>query len=389
MILSLKLLAALLIIVLISLLGKKLFRFRSSEIFVASGIFYVLVGVLLGKDFSSAITLKEIKLFSPILLFGFAYVGFFEGIQLNFREFLGLPFRFFLQALLLAGVVFTLSFAAAFLYFSSLQQALIFSALALCFSSAPAALALKEGQMRQLKMFAAFSAAAEIMAILLTGIIYLLETSGAQVQINLKRAAFSALFPVLLAVLTYFIFQLRFTEGETNALIMGVLAFMAGVCSYAGISPLFVGFAAGFIYVNLPYYIGTTRIVPKLYSLEKPFYLTYLLLTGTLLILPLGKEVLLGAVFALFVRGLSLLAGLKLVEKVGGGSWSKRFYQLLSMAGLYVVINLMMFLDRTGEAGWGYFKAFALAFLLNEVFVLIASWLKAKERPLSLTRRGG
>lgn len=385
---TVKLLLSFVAVLFLSFLGRKVFRKKRLDLFIASGIFYVLIGVFLGENFLGAITFKHIQLLSPIILFGFAFVGFFEGIQFNFRDFLGVPFKFVLYAMGMSFATFVISLIAGLFFLRNVVNALFFSALAMCFSSAPAVMLLKKDDIEEIKLFAALSGSAEVSAIITSGLIYVLElTSGGGFRLNWTRVGLSFLFPLLLAFLTYLIFQLRLKEGETNALIMGVLAFMAGICSYVGVSPLLVSFAAGFIYVNLPYYIGTTRIIPRLYSLEKPFYFTFLIFTGTLMNFTGAIPLLETALLLIVVRVSALFLSFNFIVRLAGRRISLPFSRLLSMAGIFVVINLMIYLDKLGKKGELLFTAFSIAFLFNELMMLFLSLLKRRIPEIPLTEK--
>jgi hypothetical protein len=90
----------------------------------------------------------------------------------------------------------------------------------------------------------------------------------------------STLFPALLGIMFHFLTKTKTSEQEILVYVLGLVFFVSGAAFYFNLSPLYSSMVMGIVYSNL------TRIQEKLYPLllstEKPIYIIFLILIGSL-----------------------------------------------------------------------------------------------------------
>ena len=85
----------------------------------------------------------------------------------------------------------------------------------------------------------------------------------------------------VLGILTYILVRSARTQAEEMALLLGAIALSAGMSGYLGISPLVACAIAGALLTNLPHR-ETKRLRETMTQVERPLYLIFLLIAGSL-----------------------------------------------------------------------------------------------------------
>ena len=85
----------------------------------------------------------------------------------------------------------------------------------------------------------------------------------------------------VLGILTYILVRSARTQAEEMALLLGAIALSAGMSGYLGISPLVSCAIAGALLTNLPHR-ETKRLRQTMAQVERPLYLIFLLIAGSL-----------------------------------------------------------------------------------------------------------
>lgn len=343
----LSLILAVLIILILSGLGRKFFKMDSSS-FPLVIIFYILVGIILYFPLRD-----QIKLMSPFFLLSLGIVGFIEGASMNFfrlrvKSSFTLPFLRFL--VLFSFFYFSFHFISGDVIFA-LSFATVFTPVSFY--------GLKGEKIVQASLW-------EVLSILPLGVIF-----------SLKRGSFAEsfllhlLFGIVLGLIAYVSLGIKANRAERNAIIIGILLLGAASASYLLLSPIFVGFLGGMVYANLPRFTAVENFLPELLVLEKPaflFILIYLGMVSTNLIV------------ASVLVALSLL----LVKFVPAVLWREPGY--ISIPPISVAIGLSLFLHFMDVIPSYVLSAFTLAL----VFLEIAEYtvLNYRKKGIIILKRG-
>jgi len=340
--LPVKILISLLLITFLIVLGKKVLRMERAT-YPVLVIFYVLVGfafypLLEGKT----------ELFSPVLLFSLGVVGFLEGaaidpVRLKVRIDLKKPVLYFLPSLLL---FFALSRAFIGKTLPSLALGLALSLVSLY--------GVREERRVTVGVW-------EALAIPLLAVIFSLGRGEFFVSLG-----YHLVLALIFGTIAYVSLGIKATAGEVNALLLGILLFSSGTSSFLLLSPIFVGFASGVVYANLPKLVGTERMIPKLIPLEKPIFIFLLLYLGFASFPHLSWKALVVSLAFFLVKS---LYGLALGEK-----------GFLSLSPLSAAIILSFSTHFPRQLPPHFLSAFALVLLLLEAEEYLLGVREAKRK---------
>lgn len=269
---SLSLILAIVFILLVSVVGRKIFKLDRTS-FPLLIIFYIFIGIVLSFPLKS-----EVRFLSPFFLLSLGIVGFIEGASMDF---LRLKVK---TSVLLPLLKFFLFFA--FFYFS-FHFISANSKLSLIFATVFAPVSFY-GLEREKILLASFW---ELFSIMLLPIIFSFFNKN-----FLRALVFHIILGILLGIIAYITLGIKASRGERNAIIIGLLTLGAASASYLSLSPIFVGFIGGFIYANLPRFVGVEVLLPQILVPEKPAFLFILIFLGmfsakinlTILLLALG-----------------------------------------------------------------------------------------------------
>ncbi len=254
--LPVKILISLLLITFLIVVGKKVLRMERAT-YPVLVIFYVLVGFAFHPLLEG-----RMDVLSPFLLFSLGVVGFLEGAALDLARLRARidfkkPVLYFVPSLILF-------FALSWIF---IKQTLPSLALGLALSLV-SLYGVKEEKRAMVGIW-------EVLGIPALAVIFSLGRGNFLTSLSYHLA-----LALIFGTIAYVSLGIKATSGEVNALLLGILLFSSGTSSFLLLSPIFVGFASGLVYANLPKLVGTERMIPRLIPLEKPIFIFLLLYLG-------------------------------------------------------------------------------------------------------------
>jgi len=324
----LSLILAVLLILVLSGLGRKIFKMDRSS-FPLVIIFYILVGIILYFPLK-----EQIDLMSPFFLLSLGIVGFIEGASMNFsmlriKSSFTLPFLRFV--VLFAFFYFSFHFISGNVIFS-LSFATVFT---------PVSFYGLEGEkLVQASLW-------EVLSILPLGVIFSLKRGN-----FLESFLLHLLFGIVLGLIAYISLGIKVNRAERNAIIIGILLLGSASASYLLLSPIFVGFLGGMTYANLPRFTAVENFLPELLVLEKPAFLFILIYLG---------------MFSTNLTLASILVALSilLIKSVPAVLWREPGY--ISIPPISVAAGLSLFLHFMDVIPSYVLSAFTLALVFLEI----------------------
>ncbi|MFP4081439.1 MAG: hypothetical protein ACLFVG_01640 [Candidatus Aminicenantes bacterium] len=317
------------ILVLIALLGSRfLFKKRTAlsplTYFIFSGLIYIFLGSLLGKQGLNVLSPPVLKGFSPLIGFGLGWIGFLFGFQLEFRylgkfskKFFGLSFLQFIIVFLL--VALSLAVILNFLYTSRPTFLLLGMAAGwglLCTLNSPSLLNLASSQIPRkgnylylARFLVSVSGFWGISGLAVISCFWHFPFFESHVFTNGMVLFFSLLiFAFLLGYLFHFLTMRKALEKDVFVFLLSLVFFGSGAALYFNLPPLFICMMMGMTFSNL------TKIQEKLYPLllssEKPVYIVFLVLIGALWDIRFNHKIALLVAVLLMLRILAYTAPL-------------------------------------------------------------------------------
>lgn len=266
-------------------------RLRIAQV-VTAGFPFLALGIVLALPGVGILTDSVLQELFPVLRFGLGWIGFSVGFRLDVRGLDDLPAGSaravgFATAL---PFVFVVAAASLLLAASSDWSQLSFSNPvflrdALVLGTAGAMTAQQASRLlgsvpRQAKNLLRLEELAGIVG--LTFIAAYFRPSGSEVGWQLPGTAWLFLTVGLggvVGVLAYVILRRPASGSESTLLLLGSVAFAAGIASSLFLSPVVVCFVAGVLLANMPgsYKSGLKDVLGRL---ERPIYLLFLVIVG-------------------------------------------------------------------------------------------------------------
>lgn len=318
-----KTLVALLALTALALLGSRVSRVwvrerSSGRVLVASGLGYLILGVLLGPLIGDLLDRDVLDNLLPLIGFALGWIGSLIGAQFRWGLLKRLPFRLHLAATLYVGSVASVVGVALLwplLPLTPLDRlVLVACAIPLPVAVFGYAAKLASDPERGSGMLV-IAGLADVLLLVLAVALPLFEwvaTSGV-------TAAWGGLLVLGLGVGAGLTLALLLGSNELRRdqflLLLGVVTLWAGFATFFGLSPLGTGLIAGIVFVNLGRRSRAWSIA-TLGRFERPIYMGILLVAGALL-RPVDPLVVL-LVLALFVaaRTLALAVAGQLLARV-------------------------------------------------------------------------
>ncbi len=251
-----KILFSLLLITFLIVVGKKVLRMERAT-YPMMVIFYVLVGFAFYPLLNG-----KMEVLSPFLLLSLGVVGFLEGAALDLARLRArVDFR--------RPVIYFFPTLFFFFLVSWLLTRALLPALALGLALSLVSLYGVDEEKR------AMVGLWEILGIPFLAIIFSLARGD-----FFTSLVYHLGLALIFGAIAYISLGIKATPGEVNALLLGLLLFSSGTSSFLLLSPIFVGFASGLLYANLPKLVGTERMIPRLIPMEKPIFIFLLLYLG-------------------------------------------------------------------------------------------------------------
>lgn len=284
-------LLTILILVSLSFLGSYIFnKLKSDNAFINSaaytGIFYIIIGVILGPHAADIINqpiMKELSILYSLVL---GWAGFLIGLQTNLKGLRRFPRKFYLYStsnILVVILVSLLLFFVLTNYFKWNYG--IFSLLVLTISGAVTSPILFGHFVRDYRVIPESSyllqfnsAFDNIIGVILFGIVL----ASGNIGFNAGQAGIELLFSLgisILAIVMYYYLSKEFkNEDEKFLLLIGLLLVVDGAALYFNQSVIFMSYIFGFGLANT--HIKTRGLLRDINQIEKPMYILLLIFVG-------------------------------------------------------------------------------------------------------------
>lgn len=257
---------------------------------------YILIGAALGQAGFSLVDHAYLESLDPFLALGLGWAGLIFGIQLRWRDVARID-----PSILKLAVGQSLAvwlgllgfFYATVRLFAPLpaEEALAVSSVAAAAGaiSSPTAISLvapsfgrgSARAVRTLLMVATLDLAPAVILVGLTLCFFSPEDGRAfSFQRGMVYLSYSAVTAMAMAVFYRFLGSERLRPEEELTAVLGFIALLSGIAFYLRLSPLFLTLLCGAALANI--LKPGDNIYKLLYSTEKPFYVTLLIISGLL-----------------------------------------------------------------------------------------------------------
>lgn len=294
-----KLLLAILLLIVISILGSRL-TFLNRKYFLGfrsillTGTEYIFIGVLLGGMGLNILDSEALNKLEPFLIFGLCLIGFLFGLQFKVRQLKNLPGFYFSISAVQAILTFLMVAPILYLVFKEYallsESVLILLAITLGSTSsctAQSALAIvsknyKFKDRRLLDLMRYISGIDGFYALCFFAVAMSLFPRGEIVDFNLFESIKWIFVTIIIGIIPALIFisltRLRFSKQEFLLFLIGTIVFCGGLAYQINYSPLISGFVCGIVIANFCRH--HLRTLSEVLHAEKSIYIILLLLLG-------------------------------------------------------------------------------------------------------------
>lgn len=266
-----------------------------SKFFFASGIEYILLGVLIGPNATNLMTPDVVRQLNPFISVSIGSLGLLYGLQLRIRDLAKVhteSYRLLFSEFLTTQILVTGIFAIIFyqLFPNDKDNVGIFSgALVLGTSaaiSAPTAIRAVRKRFKakgpatdMLDFVIRFD---QLLGIVFFGLIFCFyhigQTHGIRALTTTEWLAVNIGIGIVLGLLFYLFLGKEESENKLLLGILGIVVFSSGAAYYLNLSPLFINLILGVMLANTSKI--HKKIIEVLHSVEKPFYAVILVFAG-------------------------------------------------------------------------------------------------------------
>lgn len=313
---------------LLAFLGAALFKVARlnpvTRAFVASGITFFFIGVLLGPRAIGLLDSHIVAELDLVVDLGIGWVGLLFGLQFRYQDFKKLYLSNYLGAMTQAIITLVVIGAGIWLVgrtgsiemgcFAIVLLAAIGSTTSTSTGTASVQHENPRGPLTEtIRLFESLDA---VPAVLVVGLILCCSATIANQNSCIPNGLICVFVAVMLGAVMGVIFSLltlyRYNPNQLVVIVLGFCVFSSGAAHYLRLSPLFVNFIVGLVVAN------TSRnrrlIFRSLVRLEKPLYLVLLIIAGSMWVLPSVALLIIVPIFF----------GLRVVGKLLGGAIASR-----------------------------------------------------------------
>lgn len=257
---------------------------------------YILIGAALGPSGFSVIDSTVFETLDPFLALGLGWAGLIFGIQLRWRDLARIDPSILKLAVgqsLAVWLGLVVFFYEAIMLYAPipLQEALASASVAAAAGaiSSPTAISLvapsfgrtSARAVRTLLMVATLDLAPAVVVVGLTLCFFSVEDGGMfSFQRGMVYLSYSAVTAMAMAAFYRFLGGERLKPEEELTAALGFIALLSGLAFYLRLSPLFLTLLCGMALGNM--LKPGDNLYKLLYSTEKPFYVTLLIISGLL-----------------------------------------------------------------------------------------------------------
>lgn len=264
----------------------------AQHFFFLTGEEFLLLGLLLGPQFTSLIDRGTLVSLEPFVGLGLGYVGFVFGMQFRGKDLIQVPPRFYLASILqnvIAGVLLAVILTVLLRQIApGGGTPLVLAAVATAVGTSTSFLYLLERKTRlgrsELFRFMRFSSVFDdLFGVVLFGLaLCLLRETGplGSTLPTLQWLTVTLLVGLVSGALLLWAARMGLGEREELLMLLGMVLFTGGLATYLMLSPLLTNLVAGVTFANLER--RDARYHDRLLTVEKPIYLFMMVLAGAL-----------------------------------------------------------------------------------------------------------
>ena len=382
------------LLILIAFLGSRFLFKRHRKLspfnyFVFSGLIYVFLGLFLGKSGSNVINQTVLEGFYPLIGFGLGWIGFLFGFQLERRYIKRFPKRYIgLSGIQSVFVLLLMAFALLPLLnvFFAKQPPFLLYGMAVSFgilgtinspsviNVASSAIPSKGNYYYLARFITSVSGFWGILGLaLLSSFWHYPFFEGRILFRGLVLFCSATVFAAGAGILFHLLTRKKATDQDLLVYLLGFIFFASGAAFYFNVPPLYIGMVLGLTYSNL----SKTHedFYPLLFSTEKPLYITFLILIGTLWEFHLDFPTAMIILVLLLTRILAFTLPLPFFRRVLRFSFSlpPRFgLSFLSSGGIGVAFAVSVVLSFPMPLTDVFLTAALVSIIINELLCPIA-----------------
>lgn len=266
-----------------------------TKFFVASGLEFIVLGILIGPTVTNIMTPEVVNQLDPFISISIGSLGLFYGLRMRIRDLAKVETAAYHLLFAETLLTFTLVAAVFGLIFwygtlgevdrtAALTGALVLGATAAV--SAPTAIrAVKrryhaKGPVTELLHFVVrFD---QTLGITMFGMIFCLfhvgQTHGIRPLTEIEWLAVNLGLGIVLGLLFYLFLGKEEKQNTLLLGLLGVVVFSSGAAHYLNLSPIFINFVLGFMLANTSKI--RVRLMDLIRSIERPFYAVVLVFAG-------------------------------------------------------------------------------------------------------------
>ncbi len=345
-----------------------------------SGIFYLLLGYIIGPNLLKILATNILEDLSLLLAFVLGWTGFLIGLQISTKQMKRFPIYYYWKAIGNFSITFALiSGGIMFLnsvlnYYLNLSEILILAVAGTVSSPILIGVLKKDFKIRgKLIHFLQFHSAYDNMlgvitvGLIMTGMKQTLGSSHYHVALTISL---SILIVTILAALFYFVVKDIRSVPQYFLIIVGFVLFLVGMALHLGQSSLFMAFIFGVVLANLP--LNTWKLFQTIANAEKPIYLILLVFMGASLA-KLNYLVVIATILFSIWRILNKYVVGRIVFK--NIDKNKEFPGIIGltgigMGGLSLALGIDYHLSSASGGGEFILSIIALSYLVNDTISL-------------------
>ncbi len=265
---------------------------------VTAGFPFVALGLIASSDAVGILSPTVIEHLNPLVNFGLGWLGFTIGLQLDMRHFDDLPSDTALLVVIEASIPFIviaamcgtlmIMFGGAINEATFVRDALILAAAGAMtapiilnndkFSNQAIAQGWKPGHGLD-SLISQLDEIAGVIGLLFLAAYFRPDSAALWTLPGTAWVFVTVGLGVVLGIVMYLMLKSPSSNAEYLAILLGFVAFASGMASYLFLSAIVVCFIAGMLLTNFPGKIKDD-LMPILSRLERPIYMTFLLMVG-------------------------------------------------------------------------------------------------------------
>ncbi len=292
-----KLLIAVAIIIVISLVGSRITYQKLPLGFkniLFTGTEYIFLGIILGKNGLKILDAQSLKSLEPFLIFGLCLIGFLYGLQFEYRKLKSLPRYYFTISAVQASFTFILVSICSYILFTilfnfpqntTLMISITLGSSACCTAQSALGIVSKNYSIQNRKLLYLLRYISSVDGLFALGFftiaLSMIPARGGekfQITLTLKWLFLSIVIGALSSLILIALSRVKFSHQEYVVFVLGTILFCSGLAIKIHHSPLVAGLVCGIITANFCRH--RNRAMAIVVHSEKTIYIIFLIILG-------------------------------------------------------------------------------------------------------------